>query len=65
MVQLCACKIGDGHCLAVTHTGDTFSWGDGEYGRLGHGDSAKQRRPKRIEALKSKKVVMVCERNPS
>lgn len=25
----------DGHSLAVTENGEVFSWGDGDYGKLG------------------------------
>ena len=59
IVQLSASKSGDCHCLALANNGDVFSWGEGELGRLGHGDTYKQRRPKKIEALKGKNVVMV------
>ena len=58
-MQLSASRSGDCHCLALSHNGEVFSWGDGEYGRLGHGDTTRQRKPKKIEGLKGKKVVMV------
>jgi alpha-tubulin suppressor-like RCC1 family protein len=31
-------------------TGDLYTWGLGEYGRLGHGDNTTQLRPKLVSA---------------
>ena len=39
------------HSLAITADGDTFTWGDGSHGGLGHGeDLSNQLLPKKIEA---------------
>jgi len=39
------------HSLALTAGGAVWSWGDGGYGRLGHGDEQDQPWPKKVEAL--------------
>ena len=49
--RVVAVSAGGGHSLAVTANGDTFTWGDGSHGGLGHGeDLSNQLLPKKIEA---------------
>lgn len=42
---------GDAHTLCVTSTGKVFSWGDGDYGKLGRGGSDGSKLPRLIEKL--------------
>ena len=39
---------GSSHSAAILSNGDLYTWGFGEYGRLGHGDSLTQIRPKKV-----------------
>lgn len=42
---------GSSHSAAITSSGELYSWGLGEYGRLGHGDNTTQLRPKLVCSL--------------
>ncbi|CAG0917523.1 unnamed protein product [Notodromas monacha] len=58
--QLATSHGADGHTIAVTSTGEVFSWGDGESGKLGHGTTDRHRRPKMIEELKSIRIIQAA-----
>ena len=47
------------HSLALTADGAVWSWGEGNFGRLGHGDQQDQLQPKKIEAFAGQRVVAV------
>ncbi|GLH06927.1 Probable E3 ubiquitin-protein ligase HERC2 [Gryllus bimaculatus] len=51
---------GGAHSAAITHGRELYTWGKGRYGRLGHGDSEDQLRPKLVEALLGYQVVDVA-----
>ncbi|KAL1459278.1 hypothetical protein WDU94_011280, partial [Cyamophila willieti] len=60
IVSLSASKCSEGHVLAVTSEGEVYSWGVGEHGKLGHGNTLSQRRPKLIMGgLYGKRVTQV------
>ena len=39
---------GSGHSAAVTSNGELYTWGQGDHGRLGHGDEVIQTKPKLV-----------------
>lgn len=50
MVDIAA---GGAHSACITAAGDLFTWGKGRYGRLGHGDSEDQLKPKLVRNLRN------------
>jgi len=58
--RVVAVSAGAMHSLALTADGAVWSWGDGIFGRLGHGDHQQnQLLPKKVEALAGRRVVAV------
>ena len=50
---------GSAHSACITSNGELYTWGLGEYGRLGHGDNTTQLRPKLVKALAGKDGYMI------
>ena len=60
VMNISSSKGSDGHTLALTEDGHVYSWGDGDYGKLGHGNPASQKSPKQILGpLSGKSVVQI------
>ncbi|XP_052829652.1 E3 ubiquitin-protein ligase HERC2 isoform X3 [Octopus bimaculoides] len=51
---------GGAHSACITASGELYTWGKGRYGRLGHGDSDDQTKPKLVEVLKDYRVIDVA-----
>ena len=51
---------GSSHSAAITSSGELYTWGLGEYGRLGHGDNYNQYKPKLVQALVGKRIIQVA-----
>ena len=55
-----AVSAGFSHSLAITADGAVWSWGDGGFGQLGHGEwQPHQLLPRKVEALAGQRVVAV------
>ena len=48
------------YTACITEDGDTFTWGDGEHGQLGHGDNKNQSSPKIVAGLAGKHAKQVA-----
>lgn len=59
-IKKVAVNSGGKHCLALTGEGEVYSWGEGEDGKLGHGNRHNCDRPKLIEALSGVGVVDIA-----
>lgn len=59
-IKKVAVNSGGKHCLALSADGDVYSWGEGDDGKLGHGNKSNCDRPRIIEALRGKEVVDVA-----
>ena len=53
----------EGFAIALTNTGDVYSWGKSYRGRLGHPTADNQRTPKLVEALAGKDCKQVSQFN--
>jgi alpha-tubulin suppressor-like RCC1 family protein len=58
MRRVCAGRF---TAFAIGENGEVFSWGYGDDGILGHGDTQHQPAPKRVEALRGVPVIMASD----
>ncbi|XP_060607151.1 E3 ubiquitin-protein ligase HERC2-like isoform X1 [Ruditapes philippinarum] len=58
--EVVSIAAGGAHSACITSSGELYTWGKGRYGRLGHGDSEDQSKPKMVEALKGQRVTDVA-----
>lgn len=52
--------VGSTYSAAVTASGELYTWGRGNYGRLGHGSSEDHSLPSLVSALKGHRVIDVA-----
>lgn len=57
IVQLSACGF---HTGCITKDGEVFTWGEGKFGRLGHGNERNCHSPKLVENLIGKKPKQIA-----
>ncbi|XP_057611964.1 E3 ubiquitin-protein ligase HERC2-like [Chionomys nivalis] len=51
---------GSSHSAALTSIGELYTWGLGEYGRLGHGDNTTQLKPQMVKVFLGHRVIQVA-----
>ena len=51
------------HTVSLSDTGEVYTWGNGDHGKLGHDSTDKVSGPQAIEALKGKHVCRVASYN--
>ena len=59
-VGICQIECGAQFSLALSKNGLVWTWGKGDYFRLGHGSDQHVRKPTVVECLRGKKIVHVA-----
>lgn len=59
-VQVSYISCGPWHTAAVTSTGQLFTFGDGTFGALGHGDLTSTSIPREVETLRGQRTLRVA-----
>lgn len=54
-----ACGSGDAQTLCITDNDQVWSWGDGDYGKLGRGGSEGCKEPRCIDTLSNEGIIKV------
>lgn len=57
---VCQIECGAQFSVALTKSGQVWTWGKGDYFRLGHGTDQHVRRPQMVEGLRNKKIIHVA-----
>ena len=57
--RVVAVSAGERHSIALTADGAVWSWGEGDEGKLGHGDVQNESLLKKVEAFADQRVVAV------
>mmetsp|Transcript_36127 Transcript_36127/g.73361 ORF Transcript_36127/g.73361 Transcript_36127/m.73361 type:complete len:215 (+) Transcript_36127:1217-1861(+) len=57
VIQLSACGF---HTGCLTDSGEVYSWGEGKFGRLGHGTERNCHSPRLVETLLGKRPIQVA-----
>ena len=52
-------SCGDSHSAAITEKNRLFTWGNGTFGRLGHGIDTTEKKPKLVEDLDNYEIIQV------
>ncbi|KAG1662456.1 E3 ubiquitin-protein ligase HERC2 [Nymphon striatum] len=60
MVKRVAVNSGGKHSIALTVEGEVYSWGEGDDGKLGHGNRNSLDSPKRIDSLRGKEIIDIA-----
>lgn len=61
IILFCFClECGAQFSLALTKSGNIWTWGKGDYFRLGHGTDQHVRKPTLIESLRDRKIIHVA-----
>jgi E3 ubiquitin-protein ligase HERC2 len=56
-LEICDIAAGGAHSACISTAGELYTWGKGRYGRLGHGDSEDQTKPKLVStAIASQEI---------
>lgn len=59
-IEVIDVAAGGAHSACITATGELYTWGKGRYGRLGHGDSEDQLKPKPVCFTEEPRASAVC-----
>lgn len=62
MVSECLVQVecGSQFSVALGRSGTVYTWGKGDYHRLGHGTDDHVRRPRKVTALQGKRVISIA-----